>query len=53
MLGNEWFLLVNDLVNTQVCVEVGLDLLEDDHGTVSAGAARIRSAMIYDVLAIV
>ena len=44
MFRNEGLLSINDLINTVVCVEIGLDILKDNHGTVSATSDEIISA---------
>ncbi len=37
--GDEWLLLVDNLVNTDVSVEVSLDLLKEDDRAVSASTS--------------
>ena len=37
--SNKWFLFVDDLVNTDVRVEVGLDVLEDRYGAIGTPTA--------------
>lgn len=41
MLGDEWLLHVDDVVNAAVCMEVGLDVLKCDDGTIGAAAAEL------------
>ena len=36
--SNEWLLLVDDLIHTDVGVEVSLDVLEDDDRAISSSA---------------
>lgn len=40
--GNERLLLVHDLVDTDVGVEIGLDILENDNGAVSSSTSVIN-----------
>ena len=42
MLGNKWLLQLNDLVGTNVGVEVGLDGIESYDGAVGTSAAAGR-----------
>ena len=41
MLGDEWLLHVDDVVDAAVCMEVGLDVLECDDGTIGAAATEL------------
>jgi hypothetical protein len=40
VLGNEWFLNINNVVDATVCVEVSLDVIEDDHRAISTTSDR-------------
>lgn len=46
MLGDKWLLFVDDFVNTNVGVEVGFSVLEDDDGTIGASTATSISSIL-------
>lgn len=41
VLGHKWLLLANDLINTVVGVEGGLDVVEDHDGAVSTASSEL------------
>ena len=41
MFLNKWSLFFDNFIDTVVSMEVGLDVGEDDHGTVSAGTLEL------------
>lgn len=45
MFGHEGLLRVDDFIDTKVCVEVGLNSVEDHDGAVSASTTRLRTVV--------
>ena len=43
MLGDEWLLSLDDLVNATVGVEYGLNVVEGDDGAVRTAAAKLTT----------
>ena len=41
--SNEWLLLVHDLIDTNVCVEVGLNVLEDDDRAIGSSSTVVTN----------